>query len=214
MAIKPPEFPNGLRTGTIESDVREAIKTGEGIENCRFEGGALDGIDTGLLDFSGCVFIGVHFGACAVDRLHFTDCRLVRCDLSGLRLREGALRRVALEGCRAAGAQFEGMILRDAAFYDCDLRYAGFSRCRMQDAAFADVRLDRSIFHSCAKKGLLLERCDLTEAELVGSPLQGVDLSTCTLDGLRAAPALLAGTTAALDQAPALLGLFGIRLKV
>ena len=70
------------------------------------------------------------------------------------------------------------------------------------------------LFHRCSQRELLLSGCDLTRAEIIETPMKGVDLSDCAIDALRTSVAWLEGTTVSLAQAPALLSLCGIRLKL
>ena len=211
MPVKPPVMPRTLNP----QDIGEiAAHAQEVIEDAAFVGGALEDIAADTLDFSGCRFTGVRFCECDVDRIYFTDCLFEKCDLSGFRPREGMLRRVAFQSCRAAGTRFDRMNLRDVTFDECMLDYAVFAECRLQDVRVAHSRMKRILLHSCTQKGLVLEDCDMEEAEIIATRLNGVDLSTCGLDGLHSSIDLFRGAIINLQQSPQLLGLCEIAVKL
>ena len=64
-------------------------------------------------------------------------------------------------------------------------------------------------------KRLRLEGCDLTRAELFGTKLAGVDLSSCEIAALRVSDTFreLRGAKVGIDQAPDLIGLLGVKLS-
>ena len=63
-------------------------------------------------------------------------------------------------------------------------------------------------------KRLRLESCDLTRAELFGTRLRGVDLSTCEIQAMRVSDTFveLRDAKIGLDQAPDLVSLLGVKL--
>ena len=211
MAIKPPVLPENLPEVWIEGIIEEAR---EGVTGRAFMGGAMENAAADVMDFSRCRFEGVKFGECDIERVYFTDCHFVNCDLSGFILREGLVRRASFERCRMVGTHFDRMSLRDVAFDECQMDYAGFAECRIQDARLRRCRARRAVFHSCEQKGLALESCDLTEFELIATRLDNVDLTTCELDGLRAAIELFHGATIDLRQTPELLALCGVKVRL
>ena len=112
------------------------------------------------------------------------------------------------------GAAFDHMALRDVRFIGCQLTYASLSMCKLQDAAFEECVLRGAYLNSCTQKELMLSRCDLSAAEVLRTPLTGVDLSTCKLEGIRSEIGCFRGVVISLDQAPLLLGLAEIQVKL
>ena len=213
MAIKVPVLPAGLPAALLAEAARAAIEEGDTISDRLFEDDCLEALEADALDFSRCLFRRVRFEPCELERIHFLDCRFEKCELSGFPLREGTLRRVVFEDCRASGATFSRMSLRDARFARCQLGYASFVESRFQEVAFSECQMEHALLHGCTQKALALEDCMLRQAEVIETPLSGVDLSGCDIDGLRSSVRWLEGTTVSLLQAPAVLGLCGIALK-
>lgn len=213
MPIKKPMRSKTLTDGNLSAAVYHASEEGE-LTALRFADQTLSGFRAALLEFDGCLFERVQLVDCDIDRIHFKDCQFVQCDFSGFRFHEGTLRRVTFEDCRAVGAQFERMTLRDVAFRQCHLDYVGLIDCRFQDAAFEQCRMEHALLYQCTQKRLTLQGCDMDGAEVIGTMLDGVDLSDCVLNSLRSDIACLRGATVSLSQTPVVLGLCGIRVRV
>ena len=213
MAIKVPSLPAEFQASSLMEEAKAAIEASDAVSDRLFEDDRLEALEADVLEFNRCLFRRVRFASCELERIHFLDCRFEKCELSGFFLREGVLRRTVFEDCRASGATFSHMSLRDVHFARCQLGYASFVESRFQDAAFTECQMDHALLHRCAQKALALEGCGLRQAEIIETPMTGVDLSDCDIDGLRSSIRWLEGTTVSLLQAPALLGLCGVTLK-
>ena len=91
------------------------------------------------------------------------------CDLSGLDARgaqfaRSSLRAVSFTGCRLAGSGFAALRARQTLWKGCDLSRCALTAGQLKDVAFSD--------------------CDLTAAQFFRTPLNGIDLTSCRLDGL------------------------------
>ena len=106
------------------------------------------------------------------------------------------------------------MSLRDALFSGCQLDYSGFVDSRLQDVTFRECQMAHALFHRCEPRELALQACHMEHGEIVETRLKGVDLSSCELNGLRAAIPSLEGATVSLSQAPVVLGLCGVQVKM
>lgn len=74
--------------------------------------------------------------------------------------------------------------------------------------------MTQGLFQECEQKDLALTGCKLMGAEIQSMLLKGVDLSECVLDGIAVAPELLRGVTVSLEQAPLILGLYGVKIRL
>ena len=84
----------------------------------------------------------------------------------------------------------------------------------MERVEFTDCELSNAMLMGCEQKDLELSRCRLNGAEIQSTPLKDVDLSGCELDGISIQPECLRGATVQLAQTPAVLGLFGVKVKL
>ena len=86
--------------------------------------------------------------------------------------------------CRFEEADFRRVHLRDCILTETSLRYANFcegvwervglNECSLKDASLSVMRLVRPVFHEV----------DLSGADFFRTPLRGVDLSECTIEGI------------------------------
>ena len=205
-----PEYPD---RATLEQAARRALDLDEDVENLLFEDDVLEGLEGTSLTFSGCVFRRVRFGENDFSHLNLLDCRLDHCDFSGFRLPEGSMHRVEALQCRGMGAQLDRSVLRDVLFDQCRLGYLTVSECRLLQTAFADCELENLLLYGCQLKDAAFERCRMTAAEVTGTSLAGVDLSTDDISGLKAQLECLKGAEISVVQAPELCALMGLVIR-
>lgn len=184
------------------------------LENLLFELDVLENVDARLLDFTRCTFRRVQFADLHIDRTHFTDCRFEQCDLSGLPFIDGTMTRVEFIGCRGTGTHLDRMKVRDVLFQNCQLNYLTLSDCKIERMEFSECDLSHMMLFGTTQKDLFFDRCNLSSAEINSTSLAGVDLSTCELEGIITQGEMLRGAAVSLSQAPYLLNLFGIHVKL
>ena len=199
---------------SISEAVRSVLDDEAVLGNLSFELDVLECVDARLLDFTRCTFRRVQFADLRIDRTHFTDCRFEQCDLSGLPFIDGTMTRVEFIGCRGTGAHLDRMKIKDVLFENCQMNYLTLSDCKAERMEFSGCDLSHMMLFSTNQKELVFDRCNLRSAEISGTPLGGVDLSTCDLEGIVTHGEMLRGTSISLSQAPSLLNLFGIRVKL
>ena len=74
--------------------------------------------------------------------------------------------------------------------------------CKMQESLWADIRMLKVAFR----------QCDLMRAQWIRTPLQGVDMSTCSVSGWTISLQDLRGMRVAPAQAVELCGLLGVEI--
>ncbi|WP_462385449.1 pentapeptide repeat-containing protein, partial [Intestinibacillus massiliensis] len=116
---------------------------------------------------------------------------------------------------KAVGAGFAETGWRQAAFAGCALAYAAFDRARLREVAFSDCDLSHAVFHECTWKRLSLDKTRLREASFLHTPLAGLDLTGCELDGLAVSDtnAELRGAIVTAEQAAMLAKRLGLVIK-
>lgn len=205
---------NVIASDSIQNAVMQAVCDDSPIEGMLFELDVLENIDENMLDFVDCVFRKVQFAQIDVQRVHFSNCRFEQCDISGLPFRDGTLNRVEFIGCRGTGCNFDRMKIKDLLFQDCQMNYLTLAGCRMERVEFIDCDLTHAVLFENTQKDMELTRCRMVSAEFQGTSLKDVDLSSCELDGIVLQMDCLRGATIQFDQAPMILGTFGIKVKL
>ena len=157
--------------------------------------------------FRGCTFDGVDFSGCTFRDVRFRGCRFIRCSMD-----RAWLNRCDVVDCSAPGLSLLQARLAGVVVSSSDLSYANLSECTVDHLCMRAVRLIEAAMQRTRLKRVELDGCDLTRIDVFGTPLAGIDLSTCEF----AAPVLssdfreLRGAKVSVEQALALVGLLGV----
>lgn len=176
--------------------VPEALQTGEELIDCveRAEGDPIaDRLFSGMeaawasadgLEMRGCSLRGCELRGASLKRASFVDVEFVRCDFSNARLSDAFFQRVRFVECKLLGADLDGARIRHVSFADCLLRMANFSSAKAEDACFLRCDLTEAALRELRSfKRVAFTECNLRRAELAGTRLAGVDLTTCEIGG-------------------------------
>ncbi len=158
---------------------------GDHITAASFSGEALAEADLSRLELRGVTFTACRFMDCDLSGLTLQSCRLERCLFSRCRLSDGDWQEVQVLGCKGEGCDFRHSRLRGGRWEDCLLRWTNWKESRWDGTALVRCGFQEAALSGLRTKGVILEECDLTGAELFRAQLAGVDLSGCTLDGIR-----------------------------
>lgn len=211
--ITAPNLPDPLAERELESAVSDAVRQRLDIDAAHFSGGEADGFSGVAMEFSGCRFERCAFSNWDFKRVSFVDCVFAHCDFSGLRLSNATLRRVRFESCRLTGMEWLGASLADVAFNDCAADYIVFSECKCAHVLFSDCRMRESEWQDVTLKNSALVRCDLTSSRIRGTPLAGMDFTTCTIDSLSIDPYDLRGLKVTAIQGLMFCSLLGLVIE-
>ena len=183
------------------------------VEDRTFVDEHAEGLEGRTLECAGCTFERCTFADFRIDRYDFAGCTFRGCDLSGLTMSNSRLSRAALIDCRLSGLTITDGLLRDVSFTNCRMDYAALSASKFTRVDMTGCSLRHGILGDVKAAGWSISRCDLTEAEHVRTPLNGLDLSDSALNGLLIDPADLRGATVNALQALAFARLMGLHIK-
>ncbi len=190
-----------------EGDATISMTAFEGLElaDVRANGATFDQVI-----FRSCQFEGVDFSNCSLADVRFVGCRFIACTME-----RSWLNRCDFEGCSAPGLSFQKGRLTSVCFDESQLRYADFSEAAARVLAARKTSLAESAWHSARLKHVLLDGCDLSRADMFGTSLAGIDLSTCDISGIVVSSTFheLRGCTVSPTQAAELVTLLGVRVS-
>lgn len=153
------------------------------------------------------------FDSVSLVSANLTDVVFKNCDLSNLDLMSAIIHRVRFENCKLIGVNFSDATLRNCVFVDCYADYVAFRYANLKWVAFEAGAYTNSDFSGAQLVDTYLERLDLNKAQFLNCALNGVDLSSCIFESITAMPQDLKGVSIDFSHAPALMPLFGIRVK-
>lgn len=163
-------------------------------------------------EFNGCRFKKVKFSG-DYKKMTFVDCLFDQCDLSNVLLNESLFYRIRFENCKGTGSILRKSKLKFVSFTKCTFSLSDFSECSFEQVRFIDCNFSESAFQNLKQVGFLTQKVDFTQADFYESTLSGMDVCSCTLDGIRISPQRLKGLTVDADQAIALAVLLGVKVK-
>lgn len=163
-------------------------------------------------EFNACVFNRVKFEG-DFSKVAWIDCRFDHCDLNNTNFSESRFHRVEWQACKALGINLDRCVWTYVSIHQSNLTYASFSDAKLSDVKFIESSLFSASLFSCHLKNLTFKVVDLNQADLSDTPLKDIDISSCSIEGIRLSPHLLKGMRVSDHQAIALIGLLGIQVK-
>lgn len=163
-----------------EDSLLDAFAEGDGlVTNTAFSGLELAYEDAGETTFDtvlfrSCTFDGVDFSGCTFRDVRFRGCRFVRCIMD-----RAWLNRVDFQDCSAPGLSLVQARLASVALSSCDLSYANVSETSIDQLFARDTRFVEAALQRARLKRVVFDGCDLTRIDVFGTPLSGIDVSTC-----------------------------------
>lgn len=160
--------------------------------------------------FRDCLFEKVDFRDCTFRDVAFEGCRFIGCSMD-----KAWLDRVDVRDCSAPGLSFVQARLAQVGLFASDLSYANLSETSVDRLSVRGCKLREAALQRAKLKRVALEETDLTRLDVFGTPLAGVDVSTCVFD----APVLsgdfreLRGLVVSPEQALGMARLLGVRIS-
>lgn len=210
--INPPVLQETEDAYDLTALVEEAISDGEDLRGKRFADEQLDFVDGQALDIVGCVFERCTFGEIDLKRISFVDCVFEKCEWSNVRLTSATFQRVKFVNCRMTGMEFLRGVLMNASFESCMMDYVSLSETKLDRAVFSQCRMRESLWSEVRMPKIRFEGCDTTKAQWMRTPLAGVDLSSCIIDGWTISLFDLRGVKLTSAQVISLSGLLGVEI--
>ena len=154
------------------------------INHMRFENETLIESDISRIDFNCVHFVKCRFAACDFTRVNFYDSRFEDCDISNCKFSGSYWKGTKIVRCKAAGSDFGQSSFKEVLLDGCSFHYANcvkttWANCEVKDSQFKEA------FMSEAKlKTMTLSRVDFTRVDFFKTPLKGIDLSDCIIEGI------------------------------
>lgn len=168
-----------------------------------------DGATFEHMVFRDCLFEQIDFRDCTFRDVRFEGCRLIGCTMD-----KAWLNRVDLRDCSAPGLSLLQARLAQVGVRASDLSYANLSEASIDHLTVHDCKLREAAMQRAKLKHVRLDKTDLTRLDVFGTPLCGIDVSTCAFS----APVLsgdyreLRGAQVSAEQAMDIALLLGVRI--
>lgn len=207
ITVRPPRLPAALEPAPSPDTLRDDGR----LADCLVASPAFD-CTARRLSITHVRFHGARLTG-ALPAAELEDVRFEACDLANLEFSDAILLRVCFSGCRMTGVNLSGASMQHVSFEDCRLDYANFRFARFANARFSDCDCARAEFIQAALSHCTLSHIGLRQAQFSGTPLAGIDLTHCDIDGLGARPEDLRGAIISPEQAVTAAKLLGVIVR-
>jgi len=192
--------------------IQTALEQHADVDCIRFTNDEAAAVAGGSVEFSTCMFERCAFSNWDLKRVSFIDCLFDHCDLSGLRLENVTFQRVRFANCRLTGAEFLRASMMNVTLEGCSADYFTLSESKTNRLLLKDCRFQESIWQDIKLKYTAFTHCDLTRAQIRYMPMDGLDMTTCTLDSIQVDPHDLRGLKVSAVQGLMFCSLLGLKV--
>jgi len=140
--------------------------------------------------------------------VRFTSCDLSGADWSGVQLSRVEILSSRLTGFVGAEGRYDNVLWRG-----CKLDYALFQMARFTRCTFEKCDLTNATFEGATANHVAFRDCNLANARFIRSRLSDVDLRGSRIDGLEIGLEDLRGLHVDLSQTPVIAGLTGVVIE-
>ena len=207
--IQSPKIPRELEKAV---DIIDEILEEEKIEEKIIENIIIQGISNLRVRFSSCIFRNVTFEECDFRKIDMVDVIFENCNLSNINFGDSGIYRVEFINCKLTGARFDDSILKSTVFKSSRGLYSNFSFSKFKGVSFMDSEFQNSVFQEVHNETLIVESTDLSKSIFSGISLNGVDFSTCNIEGIEIQLKDVCGGKFTVVQALELTKLMGITI--
>ena len=164
-------------------------------------------------EFSGVYFKNAQFRFESSKRITFVDCIFDHCDFSNNSFSNSSFLRCEFNTFRCTGLDIIDSYMKDILFNACLMDYANFSKTKTEKMIFNENQMNYSRFHDLKFKFIEFKQNELARSEFYMTSLKDIDMTSNNIEGITIALNDLRGLIVNTQQALALSGLLGIKIK-
>lgn len=194
---------------SIENRVSVFLRDEVDIELYLFQNQTLSDVDITLVEIKSCRFMNCKFTNCHFLKADFTDIMFSSCDLSNCTFSECTFHRVEFEHCKLTGSGFAEAYIRNTTFNQSKCSYIDLSRSNTKAVQFLECDMANAHI-SYSKLSAVFKDCSLLGSNLFHTPLQGLNFTSCNIQGICVAIEDLKGVIVNSEQAVDLSILLGL----
>lgn len=199
----------------LEKLIREAfLDESLYIEDISCSEEALNSLFLGKLEFIRVSLIGCRFESCDFSKASFAGCVFDKCVFTGCTFSDVFFKNCKFTACKGDECSFSDAAFKECIMEDCSFCYANFSKSVWSACTLRSSLFRFTFFTESKLKNSKLIDVTLSGADFFRTPLKGIDLSSCRIDGITvsASHSELAGAKISPEQAVDLVRILGVKL--
>lgn len=208
--VQAPKLPQVLEPYRLGQDIwDERLLSSVLVENHLWDRDMLDGLRLDTV-----YFINTSFADLSWRGMDLVDVVFEKCDFSNANVSDAVIHRSRFISCKFVGTNFSGSTIRHTTFEGCLLDFSTFGFSDIKNTRFSSSSLRQTEFYECKTKHLFFEDNQMEQANLAGTNLNGVDLSTNTFESLTVSRDQLEGCIISEEQAVGFVKMLGMIVKM
>lgn len=165
------------------------------------------------IEVSGSVFINCRFRDCLFEGVTFSNCYFKNCDFSFVNMNNGTFSCCEIVESKLTGLNLAFGILSNVLIRTSDCRLVNFSQAKISVTKFVSCNMTGAAVDNSRMKDSEFVMCDLTEMNISGTALDGMDLRGSRLDKIIFNGGELQGAIIDSAQAIGLVRLLGVKVE-
>ena len=178
-----------------------------------FDGENMGNLTINGVEVSGCVFINCRFRDCLFEGVTFTNCYFKNCDFSFMNMNQGSFTCCEIVESKLTGLNLAFGVLNNVLIRTTDCRLVNFSQAKITVTKFVSCNMTSAAIDKSRMKDSEFVMCDMTELNISGTSLAGMDLRGSRLDKIIFRGGELQGATIDSAQAIGLVRLLGVKVE-
>ena len=165
-------------------DIEEARAEDGLLQDRHYENETVSRFDLSGIECKRVEFVKCRFQQCNFSKAGFYETAFISCDFANGSFERSYWKTSRILGCNGDGAVLKGALLRERHFLSSSLRYANCSGTVWEGCSIEDCVFQESLFSEAKLKRLKLNKVNFSSADFFKTPLKGIDLSDCMIDGI------------------------------
>lgn len=198
----------------LQSHIDQARQQDEDIKHIHFENQTMLNADISNVVWEAVQFIKCRFERCDFSNANFYGVSFINCDFSNCIFLDSYWKKTKITNCKGNGSDFSQSHFRECVLSNTSLCYANFSKSAWVGCVIEGCTLKEAFLTEAKLKSFTLKDTVLTCTDFFKTPLKGIDLSDCSIGGIRVSDTFkeLRGVKITPVQAMDIIELFGVEL--
>lgn len=198
----------------LEQQLHRARTEERDLEDLTVEVEQLSGLDLSHLEYTRVRFHKCRFERCDFSKASFYEVIFEGCDFSNCSFLDTVWNKSSICGCKGDGGKFISSRWKDCTLSDSTFRYGNFSKSLWTRSSLTDCDFKEAAMAEARVGGMEPHHTSFQSVDFFRTPLKGVDLSDCQIQGITVSESLqeLRGLRINPGQAVDLVHLMGVQL--
>lgn len=168
----------------LEDIIKDAKTNESSIKEVFFDNETITDIDISKINFEQVRFIKCRFMACDFTQVNFINVNFENCDISNCIFAHSYWKSTNMINCKAVGSDFRQSYFKEAQLEGSLFQYANCVKTTWMNCVLCDCDFKEAFMSEAKFKVIKLHNVNLSRVDFFKTPLKGIDLSDCSIEGI------------------------------